>query len=123
MSLIESIQKLELWLRSLGEAPNWSDVVIVEKYTPGTENNPSEIPKSELKTIAEYEERFNELMERGYSWLHLSGDGLIKGKLFISVNYPNQSSGCPKERVSINMSGPPLHVIDRWNIERRVKLI
>jgi len=64
------------------------------------------IPKSKLYSIESYSKRFEELLDKGYSWINLVGNGVKDGNLIVSVELPKRPVGVIKEKISVNLSGP-----------------
>jgi hypothetical protein len=71
------------------------------------------IPKDELKSILEYEARFDELLRAGFAWINLSYYGLYGAFLIVGVEPPPDE---PNRRrspcTSVNYSGPNRRVAD-----------
>jgi hypothetical protein len=105
-----------------------------------TPNKPGDFPETDhtrfqvqLRTPAEYEQRFEELLDRGYSWLNVGFRGIYRNFLIVGVELPSlkfpDGSGrsiprtlYPGHRTSINLSGPCNAVVDRglsveWELE------
>jgi hypothetical protein len=109
--LRESIDVLTKWLRDSG-APAWSEVLLVEvsdktrfDRTPANQER-IHVPRAELHTLESYQTRFDHLLDQGYSWINLSGFGLLGTTLVILVEIPRESASA--KRTSVNLSGPPL---------------
>jgi len=92
-ALAQHLRELETFLRRDGDAPEWTGILIVEdsEIVHGARTR---IPRSSLLTPDEFSSRFDELVARGYGWINLVGNGLLDGKLLVSVEIPHESSVC-----------------------------
>jgi hypothetical protein len=92
------------------------------------------VRKDELRTPSEYENRFNELLQVGYTWLNLSCYGIYESFLIVAVEVPSAtvphatpSGWSPKGEprtlypgcaTSVNLSGPANIVRDNgWRVD------
>jgi hypothetical protein len=107
--LRQSVEDLSRWLRERG-APCWADVAIVElsrtaqlRAAPGGEH--IHVSRSELRTVASYQARFEQLLDQGHAWINLSAFGFVGDTLLITVETPRSSASA--QRTSVNLSGPP----------------
>jgi hypothetical protein len=69
-----------------------------------------DIVSTDLRTPAEYEVRFSELLTSHLPWINLSYYGLLDGKGLVVVEIPNQRHATVQAATSINYSGPPSEV-------------
>lgn len=99
--LVTHLARLQDWLREIGSPP-WKHVLIFEDPKETT----SRMPRTMLKTVSEYEQRFEELLDSGYSWINLNGAGILEGSLVVVVEFPRESVGAPRDKVSVNLSCP-----------------
>lgn len=83
----------------------WSKVVFCEDQPP----DPDALPKEIFFTLEDYCQRFCELLEEGHSWINLCISGVQDGVLIVNVEWPNYDNNCPREYVSVNLSGPRLN--------------
>ncbi|HTA25963.1 MAG TPA: hypothetical protein VK763_20700 [Terriglobales bacterium] len=74
--------------------------------------------KDELRSPLEYENRFDELLRKGYRWINLSCYGVHEGFLIIGVVVPGVASAThPGYHTSVNLSGPLPSVLDQqWRV-------
>jgi hypothetical protein len=123
-SLAHHLRRLEAFLKNLPDAPEWSRVLIVERLgiAPGAS---TKVARSSLHDASNFAERFDEFARRGYSWINLSGSGVLNGALIVSVVTPTRSSGIPFEHVSVNLSGPMQFVRDsgRWDLSPHMEIV
>ena len=115
------LRELEAFLRKDGDAPSWDDVQVV--MDSDITHGPSmTIAESALHVPEQFSPKFDELVLRGYGWINLVGNGLIDGKLLVSLEVPRESSGIQSEQVHVNLSGPYRDASGRkrWNLEGRV---
>jgi hypothetical protein len=123
-TLAHHLRELEAFLRRHGDAPEWTGILIVEDgeitYGPRTR-----IPRSSLQTPNNFASRFDELVARGYGWINLVGNGVVEGKLIVSLETPRQSSDLPASQVPVIVSGPPCDSSgkQRWKLWDRVDLV
>ena len=115
------LDRLQAWLRQLPNAPVWSGIQLVEESNVayGAQLRLT-IPRKALLDPLAYAPRFQELLERGYSWIHLDGTGVFNGELLVTVQFPRDAVGCPPDQVAINVSGPGEP--ESWNLDGRVEL-
>ena len=66
------------------------------------------IPRSALFTLLDYAPRFHELLGQGYAWINLSCHGSVEEMLIMAIELPQKTSGAPRGRTSVNLSGPPM---------------
>jgi len=65
-----------------------------------------------LYDLIEFSEPFASLISEGYTWLNMSGLGLLGNTLIVSIEKPCSNSHCPQ--TSVNFSGPP-HCVQENN--------
>ena len=101
----------------------WSQVLFVEVQTFAAGKVP-EIPQSALISSQDYAKRFDELLESGYHWINMNALGIWKDNLIIVIELPSYKSNIPKEKVSVNFSGPV--IIDekpQWDLSNRIEVL
>ena len=102
---------------------SWSQVLFLEN-TPFTHGNPSIIPKSALIPSEEYAKRFEELLDKGYSWINMNAFGVWEEKLIVVIELPSYSSNISRDKISVNFSGPAmLNGKPQWDLSKRVELV
>ncbi|MCP4978002.1 MAG: hypothetical protein GY931_17780 [Maribacter sp.] len=115
------IQELFKWVRTLEGCPqNWNGVQIIEDPSFSIRGKVWKVPKESLKSIKEYEGRFEELLEKGYSWININFGGIYNDNAIVFIEYPNQSSGLPKDKVPVVPSGPFGH---EWDLSNKLCII
>ncbi len=100
--LDEHFERLKQFLKERG-VPEWGDVLFVEDLFIDA-GSKQIIMKSRFQNLNDFKTRFQTLFSKGYSWLNLSGLGLIGNTLVVAVEMPNKAY--PEAVTSINLSGP-----------------
>ncbi len=122
--LIDHLAILEAFLKREGDAPEWTDIRIVEDHdiSYGTVTI---IPQASIQRPEDYASRFETLVRLGYSWINLVGNGVFNGTLLVSVEIPRESSKLTAADVSVNVSGPYFNSdgTKHWYIEDKIKVI
>jgi hypothetical protein len=110
-------------------ASEWRNVFFAEsaeiEYEPTDEvwGGYIRLKRMALKPMGKYRERFEALLDQGYSWINLNAAGIFDGNLLVVVELPNYKSGNPRNRVSVNLSGPSLKDgVPQWEIGARLKI-
>ncbi len=120
MSALSSslIQLLEFVSRQEPLPPS-REVRIVEipQHAPLADNGRIRVSRASLRTPAEYESRFEDLLSLSLPWINMSCYGVYNGFLIVGIELPgsrrNVDSVSPP---SINYSGPQARVIEHdWN--------
>lgn len=107
------VRTLVEWVKTLDGCPeSWSSIQIVEDPLFTYRGKNWEIPRESLKPMSQYEDRFRDLLSKGYSWININFGGIYQGNAVVFVEYPRESSGVPKEKVTVNVSGPEGNVWD-----------
>lgn len=120
-------QQIDLLFRKMageaGQPPVADDVVIAElsKETFDVRGRPV-IARDELRTIEQYEERFSELMAKGFAWINLSSFGLLDGTALVTVEFPNYERVGGRAITSVNFSGP-LQAVARSTWDARPHIV
>jgi hypothetical protein len=118
-NLTISLNALQNFLEERGIAPTTLDVRIVE-IGPDVEideHGRFHVKRTEIRTVAEYEERFNELLDSGLPWLNMSCYGVDDGKMLVAVEVPRSLSKSSL-RTSVNYSGPVATVLEAdWKVD------
>jgi hypothetical protein len=137
------LERLLSWLESIGLYPPSKDVRIIEVNTDGSnrgDDGREQVRKDGLRRTSDYEGKFDELLQTGYSWLNLSCYGVYEGFLIVAVEVPSATvphmapsgwspegrpralrSGCP---TSVNISGPARIVLDHeWSVDSILTIV
>lgn len=121
---------LARFIKERCDAPDWEKMVFVEnrdiKYEPSSEiwGGYIVVSQNSLKSIDEYRERFWALLGQGYSWINLNAAGIFHENLLVIVEVPNQKHTTPRNKVSVNLSGPSLkNGVPQWDIRKKVSII
>lgn len=73
-----------------------------------------EILRQDIITLENYENRFNEIIKQGHSWINLNFTGMLEDDLLIVVGLPSYENKA--NLTSINLSLPEKRVIENeWN--------
>lgn len=124
------LHRLFQFLESVRLQPPSTDLRIVELHPDDLDLKEGRyhVSARHLKKPAEYESRFEELIQRGYPWLNLSCYGVHNGFLIVAVEVPSETvptaSGSEKRKLhqgcatSVNLSGPQGHVVQQqWSTD------
>jgi hypothetical protein len=105
----------------------FSQVYFVENRKINHSNNSEiadEISRRDIISFEDYEDRFNEILNQGHSWVNLSFAGTMDDALLIVVELPNYKNTVLFEWVSVNPSLPEKRVVENdWNISPFMKII
>lgn len=91
--------------------PDWSHIIIFEesdiKYLSLSESPKlcGHIKSEKIYKAENYEQRFQELIMRGYRWINISPQGLWNNDLLIIVEVPLNSSNYSADNTFINTAG------------------
>jgi len=123
----EYIKDLIGYLKRDSNILPWSEIVIFETESDGVQYQPKDdgiyawfISPSSFFTPDEYLERFDDLLHEGYSWINMSGYGVLNSTLIIAIELPREIVGVPYGKTSINFSGPRIDINTGkyvWNAE------
>jgi hypothetical protein len=120
---------LTRFIREKCAAPKWRKVFFVESRDIECELSGEvwggymRVRRMALMPMGEYRERFEALFDQGYSWINLNAAGIFDGNLLVVIELPNYKSGIPRNKVSVNLSGPSLKDgIPQWDIGARLKI-
>lgn len=81
-----------------------------------------EILRQDIFTFEDYENRFNEILYQGYSWVNLNFAGILDDALLIVIELPNRETNI--EVTAVNLSLPEKRVVKNdWNISAFIKII
>lgn len=64
------------------------------------------VRRDELRRPLDYETRFDELLQTGYTWLNMSCYGVHDGSLIVAIEVPGPRTLFPGCATSVNLSGP-----------------
>jgi hypothetical protein len=79
-------------------------------------DRPDEILRPDIFTFENFEDRFNEILNQGHSWVHLDFAGMSENSLLIIIELPNSENSVPFESVSVNPSLPNREIIENnWD--------
>jgi hypothetical protein len=85
---------------------------------------PDEISRPDIFTFEIFEDRFNEILAQGHSWVNLSFAGMLADSLLIIIETPNYENSVPFGSVSVNLSLPAKSIVENdWNISLFIKII
>jgi hypothetical protein len=123
--LSENLDELFHWLESIGFPPPSRDVRIVEikkGITNLDDRGRFHVRQDELRQPSDYEARFEELLQMGFSWLNLSCCGVYDSFLVVSIEVPANPTISralyPEFVTPVNHSSPSLHSLDReWSVD------
>ena len=110
-------------MRRRGAPSSWSRVLLVEDASI-THGAPSLIPRGSLVPAADYADRFDAHLGAGHSWINMSAAGILDDALLVIIELPGYENNVPREKVSVNLSGPPL--LDgepQWDASRMYRVL
>lgn len=85
-------------------------------------NKPNEISRENIFTFEDYENRFNEILNQGYSWINLNFAGMLDDNLLVMAEFPSSKNNV--EFTAVNLSLPEKRVIENhWNVSSFIKII
>ena len=127
-SLSSHIDRLIQFLVSVGLQPPSQNVRIIEvdDKRMNIKDRTLHVRRKEPRTPLECENRFDELLRTGYSWLNLSCYGVYKDLLIVAVEIPSATvppEGKPRTlhpayATSVNISGPNNGVLaHQWSTD------
>ena len=109
----EQAQNLQFYLSELGllfqrwtqRDLSWTKILVIEQDSMRLAAGKNTIPCSAFIDAEHYSERFNQLLERGYSWLNMNAAGILGDALIVVVELPRDTSNV-SGKTSVNFSGP-----------------
>ena len=120
--LSNKLKEFTDWLVNINLPPPVTEIRIIE-----LDRNPEidkkgrvKIEKINIHKPENYEERFNELMTSGISWLNMSCYGVYDEYLIIVIEKPMKNFGL-NPKPSVNFSAPNTEVIRRkWDATQAI---
>lgn len=102
---------------------SWSQILVVEQQSV-IGGKPELIPKSAMISADEYETRFDELLSMGYDWINMNAKGILQNAFIVQIEYPLRSINAPRNKVSVNYSGPAIYDEEPlWDLSNTVKIL
>lgn len=94
----------------------FSEVCFVEsKSIQYYSNQLNKISRQEIFSFENYENRFNEALNQGHSWINMNLAGVLNDFLLVIIEVPNYKNN--SEFTEVNLSLPDTQVIENdWNI-------
>lgn len=78
----------------------------------------NKIPRKFIFTSYSYETRFDELFDKGHSWINMNLAGILNKKLFIIIEVPDYENNVPREFVAVKYSLPTRRISENdWNMK------
>jgi hypothetical protein len=82
----------------------------------------NEISRQNIFNLAGYEIRFNEVLNRGHSWINMNFAGMLNDSLLIIIEAPDYENKA--EFTEVNLSLPDRQVMENdWNISSLYKIV
>lgn len=82
------------------------------------------ISRKFIFTSENYETRFDELLNKGCSWINMNLAGILEDSLFIIIEIPSYGNNIPIEFVAVNFSLPIKEIVDNgWNMKPFYQII
>lgn len=101
------LNQLISFMKERGAPSSWSRALFVED-TSITHGRPSLIPRKSLIPPEDYAARFASLLDAGHSWINMNAAGILDDALLVVVELPSYKNDVPREKVSVNFSGPSI---------------
>lgn len=125
MTFTEHLQRYQTWLKTLDGAPAWARVVFVNAPDVQRPPFPTDITRDQLLSPEQFEEVFESYMDGRYTWINFECLGVIDGTLFlthfVSSQGPADEPHVPRDRISVNFSGPETG--SKWNAAARMRIV
>jgi hypothetical protein len=107
----------------MGNWLSWSQVLFLEN-TSFTYDRVYKIPRFALIPFKDYEKRFNELLDSGYHWINMNAFGIWNDNLIVVIELPNYTDNIPRDKVSVNFSGPAIiNEKPQWDLSKRIEIV
>jgi hypothetical protein len=82
----------------------------------------NEISQQNIFNLANYEIRFNEVLNQRHSWININFAGMLNDSLLIIIEVPNYENNA--EFTEVNLSLPDRKVMENdWNISSLYKIV
>jgi hypothetical protein len=124
MSQLEThLNRLISLFESWGCDLSWSKILIVEDSSI-TRAPITFIPQAALHTPEQYTNKFDDLINGGYTWINMTAAGIVEDALLVVIELPSYTNKQAGNRVSVNLSGPGIKGgKPQWDISDTVKFI
>ena len=81
-----------------------------------------EISRENIFTFEDYENRFNEILHQGHSWINLNLAGMLDDNLLVMAEFSSSENNA--EFTVVNLSLPEKKVIENhWNVSSFIRII
>jgi hypothetical protein len=117
-------------IQERGEIPDYDTIWVVEtchiEFVPRPHVPPiMRFKQTSIHSIKEYEQRFQEILQSGVPWVHLSCFGITAGSMLIGIDIPRYSNFVTPDTVKFSFTGPPLSLDGRvrWYADDRVEIL
>ena len=115
--LKENFERLMDFAKQNNFRKPFSKVYFVEDKSvqPASEaDDVKETSRQEIFSFENYENRFDEILKQGYSWINMNFAGMLDDDLLVVIELPNYENS--NELTSLNLSLPAKKVLDNdWN--------
>jgi hypothetical protein len=121
--LEKHLNRLIPFMEQWGAPSSWSRVLFVED-TSIARGMPSLIPRHSLIPMADYAVRFDSHLGAGHSWINMNAAGILGDALLVVIELPRYINNVPREKTSVNFSGPA--ILDgkpQWDASRMYKIV
>lgn len=120
--LEKHLSRLISFAKDWGAPSSWSHMLFVEESFI-TYGMPSLIPRAALISQENYVERFDSHLGAGHSWINMNAAGILGNALLVVIALPRYKNNVPRDKVSVNFSGPPISEGKcQWNAAERYKI-
>jgi hypothetical protein len=113
--LQQHLDRLISFIRQSAQPLSWTRVLIVED-TAATHGESLSIPRSSLTTPEAFADQFELHLNAGHSWINMNAAGVIDDTLLVMIELPQYTNTVPRERVSVNLSGPSIRTANQIQI-------
>lgn len=123
-ALQQHLDRLASFIQGSAKQPlSWSRVLIIED-TAITHGKINFLPRAALATPEEYAARFEAHLEAGHSWINMNAAGILDDALLVVIELPGYFNVAPKNKVSVNLSGPNIKDGQpQWDATDRIQIV
>jgi hypothetical protein len=105
--LEKHFNRLALFMKEWNAPSSWSRVLFVEDESI-THGIPSYIPREALVSMEDYAAKFDAHLDAGHSWINMQAAGILGDTLLVLIQLPRYKNNVPRDKVSVNFSGPAM---------------
>jgi len=83
---------------------------------------PDKLSRQNIFALKDYENRFNEILEQGHSWINLHFAGMVNDSLLILIELPNYKNNAAITTVNLSLAEKSV-VENDWNISIFMEIV